>query len=67
MTRGQKVCAFIEPSYKIPEDAQVGQSMKPMKFQKQFILDVYDNPYGTSRANHSVARNNGNSALIAER
>ena len=36
-----------------------------MKFQKQFILDVYDNPHGTSRAYLSVARKNGKSALIA--
>jgi|TARA_B100001094_G_C17859741_1_gene636837 phage terminase large subunit-like protein len=36
-----------------------------MKFQKQFILDVYDNPHGTSRAYLSVARKNGKLALIA--
>ena len=36
-----------------------------MKFQKQFILEVNDNPAGTSRAYLSVARKNGKSALIA--
>ena len=36
-----------------------------MKFQQQFILDVYDNPHGTSRAYLSVARKNGKSAFIA--
>ena len=35
-----------------------------MKVQKQFILDIYDNPYGTNRAYLSVARKNGKSALI---
>ena len=65
MTRGEKVCAFIEAYCKIPEGAQVGQPIKLMKFQKQFILDVYDNPHGTSRAYLSVARKNGKSALIA--
>ena len=65
MTRGKKICAFIEAYCQIPEGAHVGQSMKLMKFQKQFILEVYDNPAGTSRAYLSVARKNGKSALIA--
>ena len=26
------------------------QRMRLMEFQKQFIMDVYDNPYGTSRS-----------------
>ena len=55
MTRGEKVCAFIEQYCLIPEGAQVGQPIKLMKFQKQFILDVYDNPHGTRRAYLSVA------------
>ena len=65
ITRGEKVCAFIEQYCKIPEGAKVGQPIKLMKFQKQFILDVYHNPHGTSRAYLSVARKNGKSALIA--
>ena len=63
ITRGEKVCAFIETYWKIPEGAQVGQPIKLMKFQKQFILDVYDNLYGTIRAYLSVARKHGKSAL----
>mgnify|MGYP003644442225 FL=1 len=39
--------------------------MKLLPFQKKFIIDVYDNPSGTSRAYLSVARKNGKSALIA--
>ena len=35
-----------------------------MKFQKQFIVDVYHDPHRTSRANLNVARKNGKSALI---
>ena len=65
MTPGKKVCAFIAAYCKIPEGAHVGQPMKLMKFQKQFILEVNDNPAGTSRAYLSVARKNGKSALIA--
>ncbi len=33
MTRGEKVCAFIEQYCKIPEGALVGQPIKLMKFQ----------------------------------
>ena len=50
MTRGEKICAFIEHYCLIPEGAQVGQPIKLMKFQRKFILDVFDNPHGTSRA-----------------
>ena len=64
ITCGEKVYAFIEQYCKIPEGAQVGQPIKLMQFQKQFILDVYDNPHGTSRADLSVARKNGKSALV---
>ena len=55
MTHGKKIVAFIEAYCKIPEGAHVSQSMKLMKFQKQFILEVFDNPTVTSRAYLSVA------------
>lgn len=64
-TRGQKVCAFIEAFCPVPEGKMVGQPLKLMKFQRKFILDIYDNPKGTSRAYLSVGRKNGKSALIA--
>ena len=65
MTNGKKIVAFIVACCKIPSCAQVGQSIKLMKFLKPFILDVYDNPQGTSRACLSAARKDGKSALIA--
>ena len=65
MTRGEKICASIEHYCLIPEGAQIGQPIKLMKFQRKFILDVFDNPYGTSRAYLSVARKNSKSAPIA--
>ena len=37
MTRGKKICAFIEHYCLIPEGAQVGQPIKLMKFQRKFI------------------------------
>jgi phage terminase large subunit-like protein len=65
MTRGEKVCAFIERYCMIPEGKLVSKRFKLMAFQRKFILDIYDNPKGTSRAYLSVARKNGKSALIA--
>ena len=65
MTRGEKVCAFIEHYCLLPEVSHVGQPIKLMKFQKHFILDVCDNSHGASHAYLSVARKNGKSAVIA--
>ena len=65
MTRGERVIAFITQFCPVPEGKMVGQSMKLMELQRKFILDIYDNKKGTSRAYLSVGRKNGKSALIA--
>ena len=65
MTRADRIIAFIERFCKTPEGKNVGQPLRLMPFQKQFIKDIYDNPKGTSRAYLSVARKNGKSALIS--
>lgn len=65
MTRGEKVCAFVERYCSVPEGAHVGRPMRLLEFQRRFILDIYDNPAGTSRAYLSIARKNGKSATIA--
>lgn len=65
MTRGEKVCAFIEKYLRIPEGAMVGQPIKLAEFQRRFIIEIYDNPVGTRRAYLAIARKNGKSALIA--
>ena len=65
MTRGKKVCQFIEAFCPVPEGKLVGKPIKLMPFQRKFICDIYDNPKGTSRAYLSVGRKNGKSALIA--
>lgn len=65
MTRGEKVCAFVERFCRVPEGAQVGKPIKLADFQRRFILAVYDNPAGTRRAYLAIARKNGKSALIA--
>jgi len=65
MTRGEKVCAFIERFCRVPEGKLIGQPIVLAGFQKRFLLAVYDNPAGTSTAYLSIARKNGKTALIA--
>jgi phage terminase large subunit-like protein len=65
MTRGERVCAFIEKYLTAPEGDHVGKPIKLEAFQRKFILDIYDNPYVTHTAYLSIARKNGKSALIA--
>jgi phage terminase large subunit-like protein len=64
-TRGERVCKFIEAYCRVPEGAKVGEPIKLAKFQRKFILAIYDNPAGTRRAYLAIARKNGKSALIA--
>lgn len=65
MTRGDRVIAFVEKYCLIPEGRHVGKPLRLMDFQKKFILSIYDNPEGTSKAYLSIGRKNGKSALIA--
>ncbi|ORE90205.1 terminase large subunit [Stappia sp. 22II-S9-Z10] len=65
LTRGEKVIAFIEKYCVTPEGAMVGQPMRLLDFQRDFILAIYDNPANTRRAYLSIARKNGKTALIA--
>lgn len=64
-TRGERVIAFIEEYCKVPEGDLIGRGMKLLDFQRKFILEVYDNPYGTRRAYLSIGRKNGKTGLIA--
>ena len=61
MTSGEKSCQFIERYCLIPEGNKVGQPLKLLDFQRKFVLDVYDNPAGTSRAYLSVTKKKGKS------
>ncbi|MCK2183516.1 terminase large subunit [Halomonas getboli] len=64
-TRGERVIQFIERYCRVPEGKLVGQPIQLAKFQKRFILDVYDNPHGTTDGYLSIARKNGKTGLIA--
>ena len=65
LSRGERVCRFIEHYCLIPSGSGVGKVIKLEKFQKDFIYAVYDNPTGTRRAYLSIGRKNGKTALIA--
>lgn len=67
MTRGERNIAFIERYCRVPEGKKglVGKPLVLDDFQKDFIIDVYDNPVGTEKAILSMARKNGKTALIA--
>ncbi len=65
MTRGERVCAFIETFCPVPEGKLIGQPIRLDPFQREFILAVYDNPHGTRKGILSIARKNGKTALIA--
>ena len=64
MTRGEKVCAFIEGYCLAPEGQHIGKPIKLEDFQRKFVLEIYDNPVGTHTAILSIARKNGKTALI---
>jgi phage terminase large subunit-like protein len=65
MTRGERVCAFIESFCTVPEGDLVGQLMRLEPFQRKWILAVYDNPHGTRLAILSIGKKNGKTPLIA--
>ena len=65
LTRGERVCRFIESACVIPEGALVGKPVVLEPFQVAFILAVYDNPAHTKAAILSMARKNAKTALIA--
>lgn len=65
MTTGERVIQFIEKYLVIPEGDHVGKPVRLEPFQKEFILDVFDNPHSTKKAILSIARKNAKTALIA--
>ena len=65
MTRGERVCAFVEGFCTVPEGDLVGRLMHLEPFQRAWILEVYDNPHGTRLAILSVGKKNGKTPLIA--
>ena len=50
---------------RVPEGSDVGKPVVLREWQKQILIDIYDNPEGTRRAIISFARKNGKTALVA--
>lgn len=65
MTRGERVCRFIEAHCPVPSGDLVGRQLVLEPFQRKFILDVYDNPAETRKGILSVARKNAKTTTIA--
>ena len=65
MTRGELVCGFVEGFCLVPEGDHVGKPVVLAEFQRQFILEVYDNPHVTDTAILSIARKNAKTGTIA--
>ena len=65
LTDGEAVIRFAEENLPVPEGPLVGKPLKLDIYQKVFILAVFDNPDGTSKAMLSVARRNGKTFLVA--
>ena len=65
LKRARRVIAFIEEYCRVPEGQHVGNKLKLEPFQKEFIIDVYANPHGTSHGYLSIARKNGKTVLMA--
>jgi phage terminase large subunit-like protein len=65
LTRGEKVCKFIETYCITPEGDLIGKPIELRPFQRRFILEIYDSPVGTHTAILSIGRKNGKTALIA--
>ena len=59
------IVEFIHTYCFVPEGPYVGQPLRLLPWQQDWIRSVYDNPRGTRRALLSVARKNGKTALIA--
>lgn len=65
LTRGERNIKFIETCCVVPEGSKVGKQVKLAKFQKKFILALYDNPHITDTAILSIARKNAKTGTIA--
>lgn len=63
MTRAERNIKWIEKYCKVPEGKLVGQPVKLLDFQKDFIIKIYDNKVPTRRGILSVGRKNGKSGL----
>ena len=65
LTRGERNIKWIESNLRIPDGKFIGQPFRLSDWQKDAIIQVYDNPAGTRMAIISFARKNGKTVLAA--
>ena len=64
-TRAWRNITWIEKNLRIPKGKKIGQPFILHKWQRDFLILVYDNPHQTRLAILSIARKNGKTALAA--
>ena len=65
LTKGERVCAFIEMHVIVPEGDLVGQKMKLLPFQEVFIQAIFDGEVRARKAILSVGRKAGKTTVIS--
>lgn len=63
-TTSDLVIQFIEGYVTVPEGRAVGEPMRLMDWQKDWLRAVFDNPHGTRRAILSMGRKNAKTSLV---
>jgi phage terminase large subunit-like protein len=64
-SRAGEVIRWIEGACFVPEGANVGQPLRLLQWQRDWITEIYDNPHTTRRAILSLGRKNGKTTLVA--
>lgn len=65
LTRGEKICSFMETYLIVPEGDLMGQPFRLMPFQRDWLLAVFDSPVPVHTAILCIGRKNGKTSLIA--
>jgi phage terminase large subunit-like protein len=62
---GEEIISWIEANCRVPEGALVGQPVVLMQWQRNAIIEIYDNRVPTQRAIISVGRKSGKTVTAA--
>jgi phage terminase large subunit-like protein len=65
LSPGQEAIKWIEDHCYVPEGSDLGKRVKLRPWQKDQIIKIYDNPFGTRRAIISFGRKNGKTAFAS--
>jgi phage terminase large subunit-like protein len=65
IVKASDIIDFIETHCRIPEGPDVGEHVRLRQWQKECLVEIYDNPHGTERAILSFGRKNAKTTLAA--